>query len=133
MRVVRALPTRGPMQRVVACTVAMCSDVFVHNLDQWRSSDSSTDINITIFNFKEGQLTLLTHVLHRAPSAPPRPGSGGWRILFDRAARSRDCTYVVTVVINRDVAGKDARRIRHLTASQGSRASERVREQRSSF
>ena len=42
-------------------------------------------------------------------------------------------TYVVTVVINRDVAGKDARRIRHLTASQGSRASARVREQRSSF
>ena len=46
--VVRALPTRGPMQRVVvACTVTMCADVCEHKLDQWRSSSSSTDISIT--------------------------------------------------------------------------------------
>ena len=45
--VVRALPTRGPMQRVVACTVTMCADVCGHKLDQWRSSSSSTDISIT--------------------------------------------------------------------------------------
>ena len=45
--VVCALPTRGPMQRVVACTVTMCADVCVHKLDQWRSSSSSTDISIT--------------------------------------------------------------------------------------
>ena len=67
--VVRAWPTRGPMQRVVACTVTMCADVCEHKLDQWRSSSSSTDISITTFDFKEGQLTLLTHALHRAPSA----------------------------------------------------------------
>ena len=90
VRVVRALPTRGPMQRVVACTVTMCDDVNVYYLDQWRSSDSSTDINITIFNFKEGQLTLLTHVLHRAPSASSETWSGSCQVLFDCAAGSRD-------------------------------------------
>ena len=121
------------MQRVVAACMAMYEPMCVLKVRPWRSTDSSTDTKSIIYKLTEGQLTLLTHVLHRAPSAPPRPGSGGWRILFDRAARSRDCTYVVTVVINRDVAGKDARRIRHLTASQGSRASARVREQRSSF
>ena len=63
--VVRALPTRGPTQRVVACTVTMCADVCEHKLDQWRSSSSSTDISITTFDFKEGQLTLLTRALHR--------------------------------------------------------------------
>jgi hypothetical protein len=35
--------------------------------------------------------------------------------------------------INYDAAGEEVRRIRHLTAPQGSRASERVREQLSSF
>ena len=75
--VVRAWPTRGPMQRVVACTVTMCADVCVHKLDQWRSSSSSTDISITIFDFKEGQLTHLTHALHRTVNACSETWSGG--------------------------------------------------------
>ena len=41
------------------CTVTMCADVCVHKLDQWRSSDSSTDISITLLDFKEGHTTLL--------------------------------------------------------------------------
>ena len=77
VRVVRALPTRGPMQRVAACTVTTCADVCVYKLDQWRSSNSSTDISATHFNFKEGQMTLLTHVLHRASSASSETWSGG--------------------------------------------------------
>ena len=118
------------MQRVVACTVAMCSDVFVHNLDQWRSSDSSTDISITIFNFKEGHTTLLTHALHRAPAACSETWSGRCSFLFRRAARRRDCVQGASTIIKYDIAREDAVRFRHLTAAQGSRASERVREER---
>ena len=51
--VVCALPTRGPIQRVVACAVTMCADVCEYKLDQRRSSDSSTDISITHFELKE--------------------------------------------------------------------------------
>ena len=54
------------------CTVTMCADVCVHKLDQWRSSDSSTDISITLLDFKEGHTTLLAHALHWAPSASLR-------------------------------------------------------------
>ena len=75
--VVCALPTRGPTQRVVACTVTMCADVCEHKLDQRRSSDSSTDIRITHFELKEKKRAFLTHALHRAPSASSETWSGG--------------------------------------------------------
>ena len=117
MRVVRALPTRGPMQRVVACTVAMCADVFVHNLDQWRSSDSSTDISITIFNFKEGHTTLLTHALHWAPSACCETWSGRCQLFLERAAGSRDYAQHARSVVNYDIAREDAVRNHHQTAA----------------
>ena len=115
--VVRALPTRGPMQRVVACTVTMCADVCEHKLDQWRSSSSSTDISITTFDFKEGQLTLLTHALHRAPSASSETWSGGSSLLFERAAGGRECLKVASAIINNDIAREDAVRFRHQTAA----------------
>ena len=115
--VVRALPTRGPTQRVVACTVTMCADVCEHKLDQWRSSSSSTDISITTFDFKEGQLTLLTHALHRAPSASSETWSGGCSLLFERAAGSRDCLQYASTIINNDIAREDAVRFRHQTAA----------------
>ena len=132
MSCVPGLPT-ARCKRVVACTVTMCADVCEHKLDQWRSSSSSTDISITIFDFKEGQLTLLTHALHRAVNACSETWSGGCSLLFDRAGRRRDCLQDASAIINNDIARKGAVRFRHLTAAQGSRASERVREERSSF
>ena len=118
--VVRALPTRGPMQRVVACTtqyaVTRCADVCVHKLDQWRSSSSSTDISITSFKLNEGKKALRTHVSHRAPSAFSETWSGGCSILFERTAGSRDETHHATPIINDDIAREDAVRFRHQTA-----------------
>ena len=115
--VVRAWPTRGPMQRVVACTVTMCADVCVHKLDQWRSSSSSTDISITSFKLNEGKKALRTHVSHRAPSAFSETWSGGCSILFERTAGSRDETHHATPIINDDIAREDAVRFRHQTAA----------------
>ena len=117
VRVVRALPTRGPMQRVVACTVTMCDDVNVYYLDQWRSSDSSTDINITIYSFREGHMTLLTHALHRAPSVSLETWSGELQYLFDRAVTRRCWTQHATTIVNNDIAREDAVRFRHETAA----------------
>ena len=108
----------------------MCADVLVYNLDQWRSSDSSTDINITLFDFKEGHMTLLSHALHWAPSTCSETWSGRCSLLFCRAARRRDCVQGASTIIKYDIAREDAVRFRHLTAAQGSRASERVREER---
>ena len=71
---------------------------------QWRSSSSSTDISITTFDFKEGQLTLLTHALHRAPSASSDTWSGGCSLLFERAAGGRECLKVASTIINNDIA-----------------------------
>ena len=115
--VVRALPTRGPMQRVVACTVTMCNDVNVYYLDQWRSSDSSTDVNIMIHNFREGHMTLLTHALHRAPSVSLETWSGELQYLFDRAVTRRCWTQHATTIVNNDIAREDAARFRHETAA----------------
>ena len=106
------------------CTVIMCADVLVYNLDQWRSSDSSTDINITLFDFKEGHMTLLSHALHWAPSTCSETWSGRCSLLFCRAARRRDCVQGASTIIKYDIAREDAVRFRHLTAAQGSRASE---------
>ena len=117
VRVVRALPTRGPMQRVVACTVTMCDDVNVYYLDQWRSSDSSTDVNIMIHNFREGHMTLLTHALHRAPSVSLETWSGELQCLFDRAVTRRCWTQHATTIVNNDIAREDAARFRHETAA----------------
>ena len=114
------------MQRVVACTVTMCADVCVHKLDQWRSSSSSTDISITIFDFKEGQLTLLTHALHRAVNACSETWSGGCSLLFERAAGSRDCTLDASPIINDDIAREDAVRFHHQTAARRCARQERA-------
>ena len=73
----------------------MCADVLVYNLDQWRSSDSSTDISITIFHFREGQLTLLTHILHRALSASSETWSCGCH-MFSSVARPYAVTGLTT-------------------------------------
>ena len=99
--------------------VTKCADVCVHKLDQWRSSSSSTDISITIFNFKEEKETLLTHALHRAPSASSETWSGGCSFLFERAASRRDCLLNASAVINYDIAREDAVRFRHLRAAHG--------------
>ena len=110
-----------------ACTVIMCADVLVYNLDQWRSSDSSTDINITIFNFKEGQLTLLTHILHRALSVSSETWSCGCHVLFRRAAVRRDWTHDARAIVKRDGAREDAVQFRLQTAARRcARAAERV-------
>ena len=58
-----------PDQRSARVYVTMCADVFIHKMDQWRSARSSTELSIITRNFNSGQLTLLTHELHRAPSA----------------------------------------------------------------
>ena len=97
----------------------MCADVLVYNLDQWRSSDSSTDISITLFDFKEGHMTLLAHALHRVPSASSETWSGSCSLLFDRAAGSRDCLQDASTIINYDIAREDAVRLRDLTAAHG--------------
>ena len=115
--VVRALPTRGPMQRVVACAVTMCADVCEHKLDQRRSSDSSTDISITHFELKEKKRAFPTHALHRAPSASSETWSGGSSLLFERAAGGRECLKVASTIINNDIAREDAVRFRHQTAA----------------
>ena len=99
------------------CTVIMCADVLVYNLDQWRSSDSSTDISITIFNFKEGHTTLLTHALHWAPSACCETWSGRCQIFLERAAGSRDYAQHARSVVNYDIAREDAVRNHHQTAA----------------
>ena len=109
--------------------MSMCADVLVYNLDQWRSSDSSTDISITLFDFKEGHMTLLAHALHRVPSASSETWSGSCSLLFDRAAGSRDETHDATPIINDDIAREDAVRFRHQTAARWrARSAERVRE-----
>ena len=115
--VVCALPTRGPIQRVVACAVTMCADVCEYKLDQRRSSDSSTDISITHFELKERKKAFLTHALHRAPSASSETWSGGCSLLFERAAGSRDCTLDASPIINDDIAREDAVRFHHQTAA----------------
>ena len=107
------------MQRVVACTVTMCDDVNVYYLDQWRSSDSSTDVNIMIHNFREGHMTLLTHALHRAPSVSLETWSGELQYLFDRAVTRHCWTQHATTIVNNDIAREDAVRFRHLTAAHG--------------
>ena len=66
--VVRAWPSRGHL-RVSGKYVTMCSDVFMHKMDHWRSARSSTELSTITRNFNGGQLTLLTHELHRAPIA----------------------------------------------------------------
>ena len=118
MSCVPGLPT-ARCKRVVACTVTMCADVCVYRLDQWRSSDSSTDISITIFNFKEEKETLLTRALHRAPSASSETWSGGCSFLFERAASRRDCLLNASAIINYDIAREDAVKFRHLRAAHG--------------
>ena len=107
------------MQRVVACTVTMCADVCVSKLDQWRSSDSSTDINITLFDFKEGHTTLLTHALHQAPSACCETWSGCCSLFLERAAGSRDYAQHARSIVNYEIAREDAVRFRRLTAAHG--------------
>ena len=87
--VVCALPTRGPIQRVVACAVTMCADVCEYKLDQRRSSDSSTDISITHFELKEKKRAFLTHALHRAPSASSETWTLERRLLTSLRARGR--------------------------------------------
>ena len=62
--------------------------------------------------------------------APPQTWSGRCSFLFRRAARRRDCVQDASAIIKYDIAREDAVRFRHLTAAQGSRASERVREER---
>ena len=109
----------------------MCADVLVYNLDQWRSSDSSTDVNITIFNFKEGQLTLLTHVLHRAPSASSETcRSGRCSFLFRRAARRRDCVQDARLALSSNMTSHVKTRSESIIRRPhgGARAAERVRE-----
>ena len=70
------------------------------------------------------------HALHMAPSASSETWSGRCSLLFCRAARRRDCVQGASTIIKYDIAREDAVRFRHLTAAQGSRASERVREER---
>ena len=63
-------------------------------------------------------MTLLTHVLHWAPRAPPpEPWSGGCRNLFERAAGSRDWTHDASPIIRPDIALEDASRFLHETAA----------------
>jgi len=100
------------------CTVTMCADVCVHKLDQWRSSDSSTDISITLLDFKEGHTTLLAHALHWAPSAPrSETWSVGCLLLFDLEAGSRDRLHDMSPIVNNSIAHEDADQCRHETAS----------------
>ena len=121
-----AWPARGPIQRVVACAVTMCADVFEHKLDQRRSSDSSTDNIITHFELKEKKRAFLTHALHRAPRASSETWSGGCSLLFERAAGSRDCTLDASPIINDDIAREDAVRFRHQTAARRCARQERA-------
>ena len=58
---------------------------------------------------------------------------GIWNLRDIEPAGYRTCGIWNLWDINYDAAGEEVRRIRHLTAPQGSRASERVREQLSSF
>ena len=70
-----------------------------------------------MYKLTEGQLTLLTHVLHRAPSASSETWSGSCQVLFDCAAGSRDWTYDTTPIIKTDIALEDATRFRLQTAA----------------
>ena len=64
-------------------------------------------------------MTLLTHALHRAPSASSETWSGGCSFLFDRAASRRDCLPNASAIINYDIAREDAVKFRHLRAAHG--------------
>ena len=74
---------------------------------------------ITIFDFKEGQLTLLTHALHQAPSACCETWSGCCSLFLDRAAGSRDYAQHARSIVNYEIAREDAVRFRRLTAAHG--------------
>ena len=64
-----ALSCLGPKLLIGGLYVTMCADASMYKMDRWRSSNSSTELNIIIRNWNNGRLSCLTHEPHQAPSA----------------------------------------------------------------